>query len=161
MIQEEDLLPTSHVGNLPATEHLVCDDLSDISSVDLEAEKSFTERSGASVDPICSNLDDWDLLNTQAPVPYGPASLDSAKLDLIGGYSGSFIEEWLQLINQKAAVEYWGDTEKRRAAVASLRGEALTWQDEVGNHIADWDDWSRLREDFRMLSKLNLTESQW
>ena len=87
-----------------------------------------------------------------APVPFGPAPLAPAKLDLSVRYSGSAnesISDWLQLINQKAVAENWGDAEKRRAAVASLCGQALTWQDEIGNRIADWDDWSQgLRDAF-------------
>ena len=96
-----------------------------------------------------------------APVPFGPAPLAPAKLDLSVRYSGSAnesISDWLQLINQKAVAENWGDAEKRRAAVASLCGQALTWQDEIGNRIVDWDDWSQgLRDAF----EIQLTESQW
>ena len=96
-----------------------------------------------------------------APAPMGPAPLAPARLDPGIRYSGTTAEsllEWLQVVNQKAVVENWGDAEKRRAAIASLYGPALTWQDEVGVALVDWDDWAR---GIRHAFEIQLTESQW
>ena len=57
-----------------------------------------------------------------APASMGPAPLAPARLDPGIRYSGTTAEsllEWLQVVNQKAVVENWGDAEKRRAAIAS------------------------------------------
>ena len=61
---------TSLVGNLPATEHPVFDDLSDISSVDLEAEEFSTECNGKTVDPVCPNSDECDSLSIEGEVEF-------------------------------------------------------------------------------------------
>ncbi|KZS03826.1 Histone-lysine N-methyltransferase NSD2-like protein [Daphnia magna] len=76
-------------------------------------------------------------------------------------YAGSDNESfqaWLQLINRKALAEGCQDTDKRRAAISSLFGKALTWHEEIGINLPQWDDWiESLRGTFEIL----LTESQW
>ena len=102
-------------------------------------------------------------LVTAGPVvaPVGPAVPVPVTLDVGVKYSGGSSEsltEWLQLINRKATTQHWGDDERRRAAIGSLYGQALTWHDEIGVNIADWTDWvGGLRAAF----ETQLTESQW
>ena len=102
-------------------------------------------------------------LLTAGPVvaPVGPAVPVPVTLDDGVKYSGGSSEsltEWLQLINRKATTQHWGDDERRRAAIGSLYGQALTWHDEIGVNIADWTDWvGGLRAAF----ETQLTESQW
>ena len=89
------------------------------------------------------------------------APLALARLDTGIRYSGTTAEslsDWLQVVNQKGVVENWGDAEKRRAAIASLYGPALTWQEEVGVNFVDWNDWVL---GIRHAFEIQLTESQW
>lgn len=60
--------------------------------------------------------------------------------------------------NRKALAENWGDDDKRRAAISSLVGKALTWQEEIGNHLLLWNDWI---DGHRGAFEVQLTESQW
>ena len=51
-----------------------------------------------------------------APAPMGPAPLAPARLDPGIRYSGTTAEslpEWLQVVNQKAVVENWGENVER------------------------------------------------
>lgn len=95
-----------------------------------------------------------------APVP-PPAAIIRATLDTDVKFSGAteeILQDWLQLVNRKALAENWGDAEKRRAAISSLSGKALTWQEEIGVNIPQWDDWiNGLRGAF----EVQLTEGQW
>ncbi|KAI9550771.1 hypothetical protein GHT06_004558 [Daphnia sinensis] len=95
-----------------------------------------------------------------APVP-PPAAIIRATLDTDVKFSGAteeMLQDWLQLVNRKALAENWGDAEKRRAAISSLSGKALTWQEEIGVNIPQWDDWiNGLRGAF----EVQLTEGQW
>lgn len=109
------------------------------------------------------------LLAAPAPAPPPPAvpAANAAPapvrvvLDPDVRYSGSngeSVNDWLQLVNRKALAENWGDDDKRRAAISSLFGKALTWQEEIGVNILDWDDWLlALRGSF----EVRLTEGQW
>lgn len=108
------------------------------------------------------------LLAAPAPAPPPPAvpAANAAPapvrvvLDPDVRYSGSngeSVNDWLQLVNRKALAENWGDDDKRRAAISSLFGKALTWQEEIGVNILDWDDWLlALRGSF----EVRLTEGQ-
>ncbi len=101
------------------------------------------------------------LANRVAVGPPGPAIPPPIALDVGIKYSGSPSEsltEWLQLVNRKASLERWGDDEKRRAAIGTLYGQALTWQDEIGLHLVDWNDWVH---GIRAAFETQLTESQW
>lgn len=84
-----------------------------------------------------------------------------AILDMDVKYSGSTnesLQDWLQLVNRKALAENWGDGDKRRAAISSLFGKALTWQEEIGVNSIQWDDWIHgLRGAF----EVQLTEGKW
>ncbi|KAK4024894.1 hypothetical protein OUZ56_010389 [Daphnia magna] len=67
-----------------------------------------------------------------------PAVAVRAVLDAdikFNGFSNECLQDWLQLVNRKALAENWGDDDKRRAAINSLFGKALTWQEEIGNHL--------------------------
>ncbi|KZS05237.1 Uncharacterized protein APZ42_031640 [Daphnia magna] len=95
-----------------------------------------------------------------APVP-PPAAIIRATLDTDVKFSGAteeILQDWLQLVNRKALAENWGDAEKRRAAISSLSGKALTWQEEIGVNIPQWDDWIN---DLRGAFEVQLTEGQW
>lgn len=93
-------------------------------------------------------------------VQQGPAVLPLVALDpsiKYSGSSGESVADWLQLINRKAVLANWGGAERRLAAIGSLYGQALTWQEEIGVNIADWDDWVRgIRNAFELLS-----DDQW
>ena len=68
------------------------------------------------------------------------------------------VAEWVQLINRKAAAEAWTNAQKRQAAIGTLGGNALTWQDCVGTGIAEWDAWlTTLRNAF----EVRLSVAQW
>ncbi|EFX67803.1 hypothetical protein DAPPUDRAFT_330693 [Daphnia pulex] len=64
----------------------------------------------------------------------------------------------MQTVNRKALAENWGDDDKRRAAISSLFGKALTLQEEIGNHLLLWNDWI---DGLRGAFEVQLTESQW
>ncbi|XP_032779651.2 uncharacterized protein LOC116918142 [Daphnia magna] len=90
-----------------------------------------------------------------------PAAIIRTTLDSDIRYAGSdneSLQGWLQLINRKALAEGWQDADKRRAAISSLFGKALTWHEEIGINLPQWDDWiGSLRGTF----EIQLTESQW
>ena len=91
----------------------------------------------------------------------GPAVPVPVILDVVVKYSGDSSEsltEWLQLINRGATTQHWGEDERRRAAIGSLCGQALTWHDEIGVNIADWTD---CLGELRAAFETQLTESQW
>lgn len=94
------------------------------------------------------------------PVP-APAVAIRTTLDSDVKYSGSkdeSLQDWLQLVNRKALAEGWQDADKRRAAISSLYGKALTWHEEIGTNIPLWADWlNNLCGTF----EIQLTESQW
>ncbi|KAK4017340.1 hypothetical protein OUZ56_032287 [Daphnia magna] len=95
-----------------------------------------------------------------APVPAQAVAI-RATLDTDVKYSGSTdesIQDWLQLVNRKALAENWGDVDKRRAAISSLFGKALNWQEEIGANIPQWDDWI---DGLRRAFEIQLTEVQW
>lgn len=95
-----------------------------------------------------------------APVPAQAVAI-RVTLDTDVKYSGSTdesIQDWLQLVNRKALAENWGDVDKRRAAISSLFGKALTWQEEIGANIPQWDDWI---DGLRRAFEIQLTEGQW
>ncbi|KAK4035899.1 hypothetical protein OUZ56_027978 [Daphnia magna] len=105
------------------------------------------------------------LLAVPAPgppvVPPVPTVVVRAVLDVDVKYSGSTgesIQDWLQMVNRKALAENWVDGDKRRAAISSLFGKALTWQEEIGVNLIQWNDWIN---GIRGAFELQLTESQW
>lgn len=72
-----------------------------------------------------------------------PVAAVRAALDLEVKFSGCVTEslsDWLQLVNRKALLENWGDDVKRRAAISTLFGKALTWQEEIGTNLPQWYD---------------------
>ncbi|KZS06632.1 Uncharacterized protein APZ42_029854 [Daphnia magna] len=96
-----------------------------------------------------------------APANPIPAPTIRTTLDPDIKYSGSndeSLRNWLQLINRKAPTEGWQDADKRRAAISSLFGKALTWHEEIGLILSLWADWlANLRGTF----EIQLIESQW
>ena len=96
-----------------------------------------------------------------APAPAVPVAPVRAVLDPEVKFSGCVTEsvtDWLQLVNRKALAENWGDDVKRRAAISTLFGKALTWQEEIGVNLLQWNDWiAGLRGAF----EVQLTEGQW
>lgn len=75
-------------------------------------------------------------------------------------YSGSPIEsivDRMQLVNKKATAENWGDDEKQRLAAYSLSGVALTWQENIGITLQNWENCIQgLKDAF----EVRLTEEQ-
>ncbi len=97
----------------------------------------------------------------QPVVPPVPAVVVRAVLDVDVKYSGSTgesIQHWLQMVNRKVLAENWIDGDKRRAAISSLFGKALTWQEEIEVNLIQWNNWiNGLRGAF----ELQLSEGQW
>lgn len=70
-----------------------------------------------------------------------PVAAVRVVLDSEVKYSGSVgdtFQEWRQAVNRKALAENWDDGDTRRAAVSSLFGQALTWQEEIGVNVPLW-----------------------
>lgn len=74
------------------------------------------------------------------------------------GLNGESLQDWWQLIKRRALAEGWQHVDKSRAAISSLFGKALTWQEEIGINLPQWDDWI---ESLRKTFETQLTESQW
>ncbi|KAK4021403.1 hypothetical protein OUZ56_003320 [Daphnia magna] len=77
------------------------------------------------------------------PAP-APAAIIRTTLDPDIKYTGSngeSLQDWLQLVNRKALAEGWQNADRRRAAISSLFGKAITWNEEIGINIPLWDDW--------------------
>ena len=45
------------------------------------------------------------------------------------------------LSTEKEFTENWGDDFKQRAAISSLFGKAITWQEEIVVNLVQWNDW--------------------
>lgn len=93
------------------------------------------------------------------PAPPPVAAQMQATLGTDVVYSGSeSVIDWLQLVNRKATSENWNDDQKKRAAIGSLTGPALTWHEQIGINLNGWNDWLQgLRDTF----EVQLTEGQW
>ena len=96
-----------------------------------------------------------------APVPAVPVAAVRAVLDPEVKFSGCVSEslyDWLQLVNRKALAENWRDDVKRRATISTSFGKVLTWQEEFGVNLLQWNDWI---QGLRGAFEVQLTEGQW
>ena len=96
-----------------------------------------------------------------ALAPTVPVAAVRAVLDPEVKFSGCVSEslyDWLQLVNRKALAENWRDDVKRRAAISTSFGKVLTWQEEFGVNLLQWNDWI---QGLRGAFEVQLTEGQW
>ena len=70
-----------------------------------------------------------------------PVHITMSKDVVYSGISSEDYDEWLLRVNECAAAEGWGNDDRRRAAVSTLRGNARKWHLDFGIGLNDWDAW--------------------
>lgn len=90
----------------------------------------------------------------------GNQGLRGNTMSLIPTFSGRPTEsltDWEAALNRGAISDVWNNATRRRAAITKLSGAALSWHDQTGHELLDWDEWiAGLRVLFR--PRLSLTE---
>lgn len=94
------------------------------------------------------------------PGPIIPAPLPRLRIDRSVQFDGAeeSLDSWLEAIQRASELEEWNDDQRRRVAIGTLRGDAVTWHESVGTGIPGWAEWiAALRRTFVP----ELTEAQW
>lgn len=94
------------------------------------------------------------------PGPIIPAPLPRLRIDRSVQFDGTeeSFDSWLDAIQRASELEEWNDDQRRRVAIGTLRGDVVTWHENVGTGIPGWMEWiAALRRTFVP----ELTEAQW